>query len=174
MSMQGMHEDREGLDTDAEAEAMDVDGFEGFEEFAQQQRVRPPRPAGQAVYLGQEEFDALVTDVLDGLPREWSPLLDNMAVVVDEEPSEDDLRTVPQGSTLLGLYRGGAIRTQFLGGGLAGPAMSTPPEIALFQGPLERASADPDDLRERVRHTLVHEIGHHFGYSEDLLDNEEK
>ncbi len=173
MSMQGMHEDDERLGTDAEADSTDTDLSEGFEEFAQQQRVRPPRPAGQAVYLDQEEFDALVAEVLDGLPREWSPLLDNMAVVVDEEPSEDDLRTVPQDATLLGLYRGGAVRTQFLGGGLAGPAMSAPPEIALFQGPLERASSNPDDLRERVRHTLVHEIGHHFGYSEDILDEEE-
>ncbi len=174
MSMQGAHggarEDREDIDTDAEADGTDIDLSEGFEEFAAQQRVRPPRPTGQAVYLDQEQFDALVAEVLDGLPSEWSPLLDNMAVVVDEEPSEDDLRTVPPDSTLLGLYRGGAIRTQFLGGGLAGPAMSAPPEIALFQGPLERTSADPDDLRERVRHTLVHEIGHHFGYSEDLLD----
>lgn len=126
-------------------------------------------PPDWPVHLDQEAFDALVADALDVLPREWSPLLDNMAVVVEEEPTEADLRDVPQGDTLFGLYRGAPVTVQFLGGGLAGPAMGAPPEIALFQGPLERASADEADLRQRVEATLVHEIGHHFGYSEDRL-----
>jgi len=122
------------------------------------------------VHLEPEAFDALVGDVLDSLPREWSPLLDNLAVVVEEEPSEDDIPAdAPPGTTLFGLYRGAPVPVQFLGGGLSGPVMGAPPEIALFQGPLERASAGLDDLRERVRHTLVHEIGHHFGYSEGRL-----
>jgi predicted Zn-dependent protease with MMP-like domain len=122
------------------------------------------------VHLEPEAFDELVSEVMDGLPEEWAPLLDNIAVVVEEEPAEDDIPAdAPPGMTLFGLYRGVAVPTQFLGGGLAGPAMSAPPEIALFQGPLERASRGLGDLRERVRATLVHEVGHHFGYSEGRL-----
>ncbi len=126
-------------------------------------------PPDWPVHLDGDAFDALVADALDALPREWSPLLDNMAVVVEEEPTEADLSGVREGDTLLGLYRGAPVTVQFLGGGLAGPAMGAPPEIALFQGPLERASSDEADLRRRVEATLVHEIGHHFGYSEGRL-----
>lgn len=127
------------------------------------------------IHLEPERFDELVSDVIDSLPDDWAPLLDNIAIVVEEEPAEDDLPPDAEpGTTLLGLYRGTAVPAQFLGGGLSGPAMAAPIEIALFQGPLERASVGLDDLRERVRQTLVHEIGHHFGYSEDLLQEEEE
>ena len=122
---------------------------------------------GGRVHLEPEQFDELVSEVMDELPREWAPLLDNIVVVVEAEPAAEDIPDdAPPGTTLFGLYRGVAVPAQFLGGGLAGPAMSAPPEIALFQGPLERASASLDDLRARVRETLTHEIGHHFGYSE--------
>ncbi len=126
-------------------------------------------PEGR-VHLEPEQFDELVSDVMDELPREWAPLLDNIVVVVEAEPVAEDIPDdAPSGTTLYGLYRGVAVPAQFLGGGLAGPAMSAPPEIALFQGPLERASASLDDLRARVRETLTHEVGHHFGYSEGRL-----
>ena len=127
------------------------------------------------VHLEPEQFDELVSEVMDELPQEWAPLLDNIAVVVEEEPSEDDLPSdTSPGTTLLGIYRGVGVPVQYLGGGLAGPAMTAPPEIALFQGPLERASDSLADLRERVHHTLVHEIGHHFGYSEERLREEDE
>lgn len=126
-------------------------------------------------HLEPEQFDELVTEVMDGLPEEWTPLLENIAVVVEDEPSADE---APDGSggeaVFFGLYRGATAPAQFLGGGLAGPAMSAPPEIALFQGPLERASGDTDELRRRVRETLVQEIGHHFGFRDDTVRVDER
>jgi len=117
-------------------------------------------PEGR-VHLEPEQFDELVSDVMDELPREWAPLLDNIVVVVEAEPVAEDIPDdAPSGTTLYGLYRGVAVPAQFLGGGLAGPARSAP---------LERASASLDDLRARVRETLTHEVGHHFGYSEGRL-----
>jgi hypothetical protein len=61
-----------------------------------------------------------------------------------------------------------------IGGGLTGPAVAAPPEIALFPGPLERASASLDDLRRLVHDTLVEQIGRFLGYSEGPADEEEE
>lgn len=123
------------------------------------------------LHLESAEFDQLVSDVMDGLPEEWTPILENMAVVVENEPPDDE---VPEGEgEVFGAFRA-AYAVPFLGG-LAGQAASAPPEVALFQGPLERASASVDELRERVHATLVHEIGRRFGYGdEDFADDEEE
>ena len=133
-----------------------------------EQAEKPPWIITWPLHLEPEEFDQLVSAVMDELPEEWGLILDKMTIVVDEEPDADER---PEEGEIFGLYRGSFVAAQFLGGGLAGPAMAAPPEIALFQGPLERASADLDDLRERVRATLVGQIGHHFGY-EDEDDDE--
>jgi len=128
----------------------------------------------EALHLEPEQFDLLVSEVMDELPQEWAPLLDKMAVVVEDEPTEDDLPAgSPLDTPLLGRYRGTA-PVQLIGGGLAGPAVSAPPEIALFQGPLERASSNLDDLRRLVRDTLVQQIGRYLGYSEQPPDEDEE
>lgn len=129
----------------------------------------------EPLHLEPDQFDLLVSEVLDELPREWAPLLDNMAVVVEDEPTEDDLPAESRPDTaLLGRYRGGLGPAPLIGGGLSGPPVTAPPEIALFQGPLERASSSLDDLRLRVRETLIHEIGHYFGYAGERPDEEDE
>ena len=128
----------------------------------------------ETLHLEPERFDLLVSEVMDELPQEWAPLLDKMAVVVEDEPAEDDLPAgAPPDTPLLGRYRGTA-SMQLIGGGLAGPAVAAPPEIALFQGPLERASSSLDDLRRLVRDTLVQQIGRYLGYSEQPPDEDEE
>ena len=88
----------------------------------------------ETLHLEPEQFDLLVSEVMDELPQEWAPLLDNMAVVVEDEPAEDDLPAgSPADTLLLGCYRDTA-PVQLIGGGLTGPAVAAPPEIALFQG----------------------------------------
>lgn len=122
-------------------------------------------------HLEPDQFDELVADILDGLPENWSPLLDHINVVVDDEPLDEDLRDgVPAGQDLLGRYRGGSSPVQLLAGGLSGPAVMAPAEIALFQGPLERSSSSLDDLRQLVRDTLVHEIGRFLGMPDEDED----
>ena len=128
----------------------------------------------EALHLEQEHFDLLVSEVMDELPQEWAPLLAKMVVVVEDEPAEDDLPAgSPPDTPLLGHYRDTA-PVQLIGGGLTGPAVAAPPEIALFQGPLERASSSLDDLRRLVRDTLVQQIGHYLGYSEEPTDEDEE
>lgn len=135
----------------------------------------------ETLHLEPELFDDLVAQVLDELPQEWAPLLDNLAVIVEEEPGEDDVAANDEADAeILGRYRGRGGTLQLLGGGLAGPMAAAPPEIAIFQGPLERASADEDDLRRLVRDTLVHEIGRILGFAEgdddeyDMADDEDE
>src|SRR2546423_7042571 len=104
---------------------------------------------------------------MEELPQEWAPLLAKMVVVVEDEPAEDDLPTEsPADTLLLGRYRDTA-PVQLIGGGVTGPAVAAPPEIALFQGPLERARSSLDDLRRLVRGTLVAQIGRYLGDSEE-------
>ncbi len=127
----------------------------------------------EPLHLDPEQFDELVSEVMDGLPEDWAPLVDTMTVVVEDEPSEGD---IPAGAARaeepLGHYRGNSAPVQLLGGGLVGPSSAPPAEIALFQGPLERASGSLDELRRLVHETLVHQIGYHFGYRDEAGDDE--
>lgn len=118
----------------------------------------------EPLHLSADEFDQLVADVMDEIPEDWAPLVDTMTVVVEEEPSEDDIPAgAASGVEPLGCYRGSTASAPLIGGGLTGPTATAPPEIALFQGPLERASSSRDDLRRRIHETLVRQVGHHFG-----------
>ena len=106
---------------------------------------------------GRERFEAWVAEALDSLPNDIAELLDNVAVVVEEEP--------PLGEPLLGLYRGipHTKRTSSYAGAL-------PDLITIYRGPLERAyGRDPELLRAQVRRTVFHEIAHHFGISDERL-----
>lgn len=117
--------------------------------------------------LAEEQFERLVAEALDELPPFFQDKMDNVEVLIRRWPLRQDLRTagVPAGHTLLGLYHGIPLteRTQ-------GYNLVTPDTITLFQGPIEQAAgSDPESIRSQVRHTVVHEIAHHFGISDDRL-----
>jgi predicted Zn-dependent protease with MMP-like domain len=103
------------------------------------------------------EFEQLVGDALDELPKDIRDLMTNVAVTVEDEP--------PPGERLLGLYHG-------VPWGGRGPyyAGALPDKITIYRGPLERlARGDPERLRAQVRRTVFHEIAHHFGISDERL-----
>jgi predicted Zn-dependent protease with MMP-like domain len=110
-----------------------------------------------------EEFEHLVQKALDGLPEEFAALLDNVAVVIEEEPSEEDFDVVgldPREDELLGLYTGIPLseRDSFYS--------ALPDKVALFRGPILRVCRSRREVVREVRDTLVHELGHHFGLEE--------
>ena len=112
-------------------------------------------------------FEALVAEALDGLPDDILALLDNVAVVVAEEPTADQLRDVGSldaGEMLLGLYEGVPLTHRTSAYGLV-----LPDKITLFQRALESVSPDEATLREEVQFTVVHELAHHFGISDERL-----
>jgi len=111
-----------------------------------------------------EEFEALVEQALAGLPEEWADLLDNVAVMVEDEPDPEDLEAMgmdPE-DELLGLYQGVPLaeRDTFYMGAL-------PDRVILYRGPILRACDNRRDVIREIRDTLVHELGHHFGMEEE-------
>lgn len=104
-----------------------------------------------AVDCTAEEFDALVMHVLDSLPSPFAETLDDVAVVCADDPPEPHL---------YGLYEGP---------GYGGPVLPMPTVITIFQSTLCADAKDMDDLREQVRITVLHEIGHHLGMDEEGL-----
>lgn len=126
-----------------------------------EQAVRPKR-------FSQAQFEEMVVEALDQLPDDIRGWLDNVVVLVAEAPTPDQLRRagVRPGGTLLGLYQG-VPKTRR--GVTFGEAF--PDKILVFQRPIERFCRTRRDVREQVRRTVLHEVGHHFGLGEvDLED----
>jgi predicted Zn-dependent protease with MMP-like domain len=115
------------------------------------------------VRVTTERFEALVADALDEIPAELASAMENVAVVVDDWPRPDQLDG--RSGTLLGLYEGIPLtRRDPIGyGGVL------PDRITIFRGPLCARATDEADLAARVRTTVLHEVGHHFGLSDGRL-----
>ena len=116
-------------------------------------------------------FERLVADALATIPRRFRDAMKNIAIVVEDEPSSellDEMELEPP-DTLLGLYQGIPLTERAWGYGNA-----LPDRILLFQGPLERESEDDDDLVVAIGETLIHEIGHYFGMSEEQIEEIEE
>ena len=111
--------------------------------------------------LKRARFARLVRRALRDMPREFSERMRNVEIVVDDEPDEE--RRPKDGSELLGLYEG----VPLTGRGAMEPYL--PDRITIFRGPIERMSASPRRQAEIVRDTVVHEIAHHFGISDERL-----
>jgi predicted Zn-dependent protease with MMP-like domain/Flp pilus assembly protein TadD len=118
------------------------------------------------IALSQAEFDAAVEQAFAELPEKVRAYLANVAVTVEDLPSDDDLlgSTPPLSPTILGIFRGPA-----LGQGSADPWTHLPSSIVLFQRNLERFARSRDELAEEIAVTLVHEVGHFLGLDEDEL-----
>ena len=117
--------------------------------------------------MSREEFERVVAKALDALPPELAPFLDNVAVVVEDEPSEEDLVEAgldPETDTLFGIYQGLALPER---GGSYGNVL--PDRIVIYRRPLLEECEDRNELIREIRDTVVHEIGHYFGIGEEDL-----
>ena len=112
-------------------------------------------------------FQTLVQRVVDTLPDHLQDLLDNVAIVVADEPSSEQLRDA-DGTThddLFGLYQGIPMTDRG-----SGYSMVLPDRITIFIGPLGRAFTSQELLEEEIRITILHELGHHLGLDEAGLE----
>jgi predicted Zn-dependent protease with MMP-like domain len=107
--------------------------------------------------LNEEEFERLVVDELDELPDDMVDGLDNVVFVTEARPEDGTLNT-------LGLYDGVALTER----GAYGFG-ELPDRIILYREPLMAISADVDELKDQIHVTLVHEIAHFYGISDDQL-----
>ena len=107
--------------------------------------------------LSHRRFERLVAKALAGLPHEFRSRLENVAVLVEDEPPEDMPDT-------LGLYEGVPLTER------TWDDVSLPDLITLFKGPIERACCTEDEIENEVRLTVLHEVGHFFGLGEEQLE----
>jgi predicted Zn-dependent protease with MMP-like domain len=118
--------------------------------------------------MSREQFESAVEEALDGIPEELGALIENVAVVVEEEPTEEDLLEVgldPDDDTLFGIYQGIALPER--GMGSYGGAL--PDRIVIYRRPLLEHCASRRELLREIRLTVVHEVGHYFGLDEEDL-----
>ena len=120
------------------------------------------------VHLSDEEFEAVVGDALDAIPDELADQMDNVVILVRDEP-EPELLTADDYNeaglpTLLGLYDGIPLTER-------DDAWSVvlPDRILIFKGPLERWCANREELTAEIGVTVIHEVAHHFGIDDDRL-----
>jgi predicted Zn-dependent protease with MMP-like domain len=106
--------------------------------------------------MGRERFEELVADALDEVPPELLSLMDNVVVLVEDDPED--------GRDLLGLYEGYALTSR--GWHYAGVL---PDRITIYRNPTLRICETEEDVIEEVATTVVHEIAHHFGIDDKRL-----
>ncbi len=106
--------------------------------------------------LSHRRFERVVTRVLSMLPEEFQNRLENVVVVIEEEPPEDMPDT-------MGLYEGIPLTDRSSGD------IALPDRITIFKGPIERACRTEKEIETEVRLTVLHEVGHYFGLDEAQL-----
>ena len=121
--------------------------------------------------MNRTAFEKLVADALDTIPRRFRDAMSNLVIVVEDEPSPDllDEMEIEPPDTLFGLYQGVPLTERHWGYG-----NTLPDRILLFQGPLERESDSDEDLVVGIGETLIHEVGHYFGLSEEEIEEIEE
>jgi predicted Zn-dependent protease with MMP-like domain len=102
--------------------------------------------------MQSDEFDALVEQALGKIPRRFRRRLDNVAIVVEQEPPRPNL---------LGLYQGRPLTHRS-----AGDSFVLPDKITIYQGPHERLSRTREQLQKLLDETVWHEVAHYFGLNE--------
>jgi predicted Zn-dependent protease with MMP-like domain len=118
--------------------------------------------------VNRQEFEAVVGEALDRLPLEFAELLSNLSIQVEDRPDARtmaDLGLDPRFDTLFGLYTGVPLDER---GGWYGNVL--PDVIALYRKPLLAECRDRRELIRQIQLTLLHEIGHHFGFSEEEME----
>ena len=110
-------------------------------------------------------FEQLVERALAAIPMPFAAALDEVAIVIEEAPTPDQLRDndLPRDEWLYGLYEG-VPRTEW-----GADWAALPNKISLFRFPLEADFPNPEDLEDEVRITVIHELAHHLGIDDDRL-----
>jgi predicted Zn-dependent protease with MMP-like domain len=121
----------------------------------------------QAQRVSRERFRELVARAMDEIPAEIRARVENVAIVVEDEPEHGtlvDLGLDPDEETLFGYYHGTPLAERSSG------YSALPDRVVLYYLPLTDEFRDEYHLRREIRRTLVHEIGHYFGFSDRQLE----
>jgi predicted Zn-dependent protease with MMP-like domain len=116
--------------------------------------------------ISDKEFEQIIADAIDSLPEKYTSRMDNVAIVYEDDPSPEQRTELALrcNQTLFGLYQGIPLTRRGIGYN-----MVLPDKITIFKNPLLAASRDHAHLQDNVRHTLWHELAHHFGLGHDRI-----
>ncbi len=115
--------------------------------------------------LTEQEFEKLVTEGLALIPPEIRELMENVQIVIADEPSAQLLQDlgIPAEDTLYGLYEGVPLTERTT------EYCAFPDRVTIYRQPLSEAFDNVEELRYEVARTVIHELAHHFGIDEDRL-----
>jgi len=121
--------------------------------------------------MTREQFERLVADAITLIPKRFRREMKNIAIIVDDEPSAELLEEmeIDPPDSLYGLYQGTPLPERTAGWG-----NTLPDCVTLFQKPIEEDCDDDDDVRMVIGETLIHEVGHYFGLSEEEIEEIEE
>lgn len=116
--------------------------------------------------MERASFEQLVLDALESLPSEFIPYLENVEIVIEPRLTRGVRRRygLESDETVYGLYEGVPLPER------SEDDVILPDMIIIFQAPLEQDFPDKHELREEVRRTVLHELAHHLGISDERLD----
>ncbi len=115
--------------------------------------------------MDRSSFKKLVEQSLRGLPRRFKKKLENISVEVEDRPSRELLENMGiESGTLFGLYQGVPLTQREWNYGNV-----LPDRIVIYQRPIEQAARSIGEIQEIVRDTVIHEVGHYFGFSDKEL-----
>ncbi|MCL4476418.1 MAG: metallopeptidase family protein [Nitrospirae bacterium] len=125
-----------------------------------------------ACRVSREDFEMLVEEALERLPEKYKKYFANIAITVEDYPGEEDRgRLAPKKELLLGLFSGVPYPKKR---GFFEIPYPLPDKIILFQKNIETICSTEEELIEQIQATLVHEVGHYFGLSEEDLRKYER
>jgi predicted Zn-dependent protease with MMP-like domain len=121
--------------------------------------------------MNDEQFDSLITRAMNELPQKYIKGLENVAIVMADDPTPEQIKKMKleSGHVLLGLYEGIPLTQRG-----AGYNFVLPDKITLFKNSLLTVSHNDDELFERIKRTLWHEIAHYYGLDHDRIDQIQK
>lgn len=119
------------------------------------------------IELNEKEFQQLVDSTIENLPKRFKSRMDNVIVLVEDLPSTEDLEKAhsQKNTLLLGMYSG--VPKTYAGA----TYKILPDTIKIFKTPILQISHSQNDAREQIKNTVLHELGHYFGLSEEEIAN---
>jgi predicted Zn-dependent protease with MMP-like domain len=119
--------------------------------------------------MTREKFENIAEEVFEGLPKLFGDKIDNVHITVEDYPSDDVMHKMHVSkTTLLGLYQGIPLTHR---GTWYGTNPTTPDKISLYQANIEAVCQNDEEVSDRIREVLLHELGHYFGMSESEIRN---
>jgi predicted Zn-dependent protease with MMP-like domain len=123
------------------------------------------------IEVSDDQFDAIISNALDELPVQYTSNMKNVAIIMQDEPSEEQRIKLKLRchETLFGLYEGIPLTKRG-----AGYNLVLPDKITIFKNPILERVENLEQFKKQVKHTLWHEIAHHYGLEHDRIHEIER